>query len=155
MKSRLLTFAGGLALLALLGHFYAKPLLAQVRAALTQNVDEPGRNPFKVSLLSDASGTASFTVPAGKRYVIEDISGFCSSTTVLDYFVIQPSPDEDVLVPLYRTSVVANSYFTNAFVKTYGEPGSTVTVQTGPFGATGSAGGACLYNLWGYSINLP
>jgi hypothetical protein len=46
MKNKLITLAATAALLAVLGHFYAKPLMAQVRAALTQNIDEPGRNPY-------------------------------------------------------------------------------------------------------------
>ncbi len=42
MKNRLLTFAGALALLAVLGHFYAVPLMAQVRAALVKNTGRAG-----------------------------------------------------------------------------------------------------------------
>jgi hypothetical protein len=77
MKNKLLTFAGALALLAVLGHFYAKPLLAQVRAALVQNVDEPGRNPIPLGYQAVTSSGANFSVPAGKRYVIEAFAANC------------------------------------------------------------------------------
>ena len=51
MKNKLLTFAGALALLALLGHFYAKPLLASV-AALVRDVDNGALQPvnFKITV---------------------------------------------------------------------------------------------------------
>ena len=43
MKSNLLTLAGTLALVAVLGKFYAIPAVAQVtRAALVQDRDSPG-----------------------------------------------------------------------------------------------------------------
>jgi hypothetical protein len=47
MKNRLLTLAGVLALLAVVGKFYAEPVWAQARAALVKNIDERGRNPFR------------------------------------------------------------------------------------------------------------
>jgi len=49
VKNRLLTVAGGLALLAVLGKFYAEPLFAQVRAALVSSIDEPARAPYQVT----------------------------------------------------------------------------------------------------------
>jgi hypothetical protein len=76
MKNKLLTFAGALALLATLGHFYAKPLLAQVRAALVQNMDEPGRHPYQVRIGFDtAQGFAADfpDVPVGQRLVVQQI----------------------------------------------------------------------------------
>ena len=76
MKNNLWTLAGALALLAMLGHFYAKPLLAQVRAALVQNIDEPGRHPYQATVILD-SAVNPFPffpdVPVGQRLVIEQI----------------------------------------------------------------------------------
>lgn len=81
MKSRLLTFAGFLALLAVIGKFYATPLMAQIRAALVKNIDEKGRNPYmQGNFASCFSGTSPFcdmvfpAVPANKRLVIEHVS---------------------------------------------------------------------------------
>ncbi len=41
--------AAGVAALTVVGAFTAKPLLAQIKAALVQNVDEPGRIPYQSS----------------------------------------------------------------------------------------------------------
>jgi hypothetical protein len=61
--------------------------LAEVKAALIQNVDEPARNPFSedFKVQADNNGCFSFssndcsfvgdTVPAGKRLVITNITG--------------------------------------------------------------------------------
>jgi hypothetical protein len=80
-----IAIAAAFAALAALAHFTAKPLLAQVKAALIQNVDEPGRNPFSEEFdlsptlpgctldYCDLPGT--LVVPAGKRLVITNITG--------------------------------------------------------------------------------
>jgi hypothetical protein len=78
MKNKLLTLAGGLALLALLGHFYAKPLLAQVRAALVQNVDEPARHVWTMAGNTGVNNT--YTVPAGQTLVIEEVGSLCGAS---------------------------------------------------------------------------
>jgi hypothetical protein len=80
MKNKLLTLGGALALLATLGVFYAKPLMAQVRAALVSNVDDPGRIPYQATsfcqLLGLNSCVANFPqVLAGKRLVVTHVSG--------------------------------------------------------------------------------
>jgi hypothetical protein len=77
--------AAAFAALAALAHFTAKPLLAQVKAALIQNVDEPARNPFSEDFLVGATAPGctsgrcdldgNFVVPAGKRLVITNITG--------------------------------------------------------------------------------
>jgi hypothetical protein len=70
-----------LGLVAVTGHFAAKPLLAQIRAALVKNVDEPGRTPYQSSQHCSPVGvvllcSGDFTpVPAGKRLVIQHASG--------------------------------------------------------------------------------
>ncbi len=78
MKNRLLMLAGALALLAVIGKFYAVPLYAQVRAAITQDRDAPARNPFQDHLWNH-TGTSPCqvifgNVPAGKRLVIQQVS---------------------------------------------------------------------------------
>ena len=78
MKNKLLTLAGGLALVAVLGHFYAKPLLAQVRAALVQNVDEPARHVWTMAGNTGINNT--YTVPAGQTLVIEEVGSLCGAS---------------------------------------------------------------------------
>jgi hypothetical protein len=86
MKNKLLTFAGALALLATLGHFYANPLLAQVRAALVSDVDNPARGFVQLRFVAPGSGGVGFyydpqyLVPAGKRLVIDTISAMSLQT---------------------------------------------------------------------------
>ncbi len=81
MKNRLMQIAAALALMAVLGKFYAVPLIAQVRAALVKNIDERGRIPYTVQAICNAQGftnqcvTPFPTVPANRRFVIEYING--------------------------------------------------------------------------------
>lgn len=81
MKNRLMQLAAGLALMAVLGKFYAVPLIAQVRAAVVKNIDERGRIPYIVQAPCAAQGpgtnfcSASFpAVAANKRLVVEYIN---------------------------------------------------------------------------------
>lgn len=75
----------GLASLWAVASYTAKPLIAQIKAALVQNVDEPGRNPytstvfFASDLFSSCTGPecrVNFAaIPAGKRLVATSIVG--------------------------------------------------------------------------------
>src|SRR5258706_15121720 len=83
MKNRILTLAGILALVAVLGKFYAVPAIAQaVRAAVVKNIDEPGRSPFQQEAFFSGScpnitacSVNYAPVPANKRLVITNVSG--------------------------------------------------------------------------------
>jgi hypothetical protein len=59
MRNKLLTLAAVLALVAVLGMFYSKPLLAQVRAVLVATVDTPARVPYQRWLYIPASVCAA------------------------------------------------------------------------------------------------
>ena len=78
MKNKLLTFTGALALLAVLGEFYAPPLMAQVRAALVQDRDSVGRNLYQsvnnCSNVTNPCVIAFPAVPAGQRLIITQVS---------------------------------------------------------------------------------
>jgi hypothetical protein len=90
MRNRLLTFAGALALLAVLGKFYATPLMAQVRATLVQDVDQPARAPFQVTVPININNF-TFTnvpIPTGKRLVIDYVAVEGAAQTAGSY--IQP-----------------------------------------------------------------
>jgi len=96
MKNRMLTFAGVLALLAVLGHYYAKPLLAQVRAALVQDADNPARHPYSQEVGTEDCDRLGCSirfpaVPPGKRLVVQQVNGFVSPTsisTIVDWCVL-------------------------------------------------------------------
>ena len=75
MKNRLWTLVAVLALVAIWGKEYSKPVFAQVRAALTRDIDNPARNAVQFQLWGGTSGGAHFyTVPSGKTLIIEDVS---------------------------------------------------------------------------------
>jgi hypothetical protein len=85
MKNKLITFAGALALLGVLGKFYAPPLMAQVRAALVQDVDQPARAPFQVTVPVNINNfnATPVSIPSGHRLVVDYIStsGAAQSTS--------------------------------------------------------------------------
>jgi hypothetical protein len=68
-------------LLSILGRFFAKPLLAQVRAALVADIDTPARAPYQSGVFircADHGFTceaAGNSVPPGKRLTITNVSG--------------------------------------------------------------------------------
>ena len=76
MKNKLLTMAAALVLIAVVGKFYAQPVMAQVRAALVQDVDQPARAPFQVTVPININNFnfTPVTIPTGKRLVIDYIS---------------------------------------------------------------------------------
>jgi hypothetical protein len=83
MRQKFFAMAGALVLLAVLGRFYAQPALAQVRAALVSDVDNPARGFVQFSrFVGPPQGTSAhewkqdlqYAVPAGRRLVIDNIS---------------------------------------------------------------------------------
>jgi|HubBroStandDraft_4_1064222.scaffolds.fasta_scaffold349597_1 hypothetical protein len=83
MRQKLFSMAGALALLAVLGKYYAQPVLAQVRAALVSDIDNPARGFVQFSRFvgpptntstHDWSQNLQYVVPGGKRLVIDNIS---------------------------------------------------------------------------------
>jgi len=67
----------GATVLALIGMLTAKPVLAQIRAALVANVDEPGRTPYQgvVVVTTDTCCYSLAPVPSGRRLVITNVTG--------------------------------------------------------------------------------
>ena len=71
-----LTLAG---LSVLFGGKLAKPLMAQVKAALVRDIDNPALNPVQLVLTLNQSGgfpqyTGSLNIPFGKRMVVESVA---------------------------------------------------------------------------------
>jgi hypothetical protein len=162
MRNRLLTLAGALALIAVLGHFYAKPLLAQVRAALVQNVDEPGRNPIPLGFLSVIGNSeADFSVPAGKRYVIEAFTGRCfldsaSSLTAVEVTATTPfgPSNGQAFAQAFRTNANGgiSGWAASTTTRLYVNPGATIHITA--VGNT-TVPTVCEFTVSGYAINLP
>ena len=165
MKTRLFTLAGALAIISVLGHFFAKPLLAQVRAALIQNVDEPARNPIALNILGDATfagAPGTVTVPLGKRYVIEAFTGQCAVASPNNLSSIVVTTTAGAVLPgAFQNQAQAwapgfflssGEWFANSTTRLYADPGSTVTASAY---ASNSFPKSCSYWLSGYAVNLP
>jgi hypothetical protein len=109
--------------LAALAHFTAKPLLAEVKAALIENVDEPARNPFSedFAIGPAASGCdplscflqGNVAVPAGKRLVITNITG---RAYVFDQFNIGSGAYAELLTVDANGGAVADEWLPDTVV---------------------------------------
>jgi hypothetical protein len=155
MKDKLVTLAGALLLLAVLGHFYAKPLFAQVRAALVQNVDEPGRNPLNMKF-SPGNTAALVTVPAGKRWVIEAFAANCvlSAGGTLNSVSISTNSaaGAEAFAPaFFLLSGVFPEWVGGGATRLYADPGSVIILAAN----SPPSGTQCTFSLSGYAINLP
>jgi hypothetical protein len=159
MKNKLLTFAGLLVVLLVLAKIYEKPLLAQVRAALTQNVDEPGRHVFGYQ---NYGGVPTFTVPADRRYVIDQYSAQCFTTSTMTEVSI------DVVaggIPVeFATNSVhyigsaggvppGNVYRATASGPIYADPGTTISLSTR--GTSPISRDSCANFVTGHYVLLP
>ncbi len=145
---------------------YGRPVMAQVRAALVQNVDEPGRNPFAFSETASGDGGAVFNVPAGKRYVVQQFSEACQRNRGTPAVVFLSGRTNSTSVFLFAPATVtpngtspngASSYLYSATGTTplYADPGSTlqIAIETDILSSTELA--SCSFSVSGYVINNP
>lgn len=111
MRNRLLTLAGGLALLAVIGKFYAGPAIAQtVRAALVQDRDNPARQAFTYEHVMNPPNTNHLglpTPPPGKRRIINGIYVSMSSFTACSANLSVGSFATGTLAGTFSTSFAA------------------------------------------------
>jgi hypothetical protein len=172
--------AAGLALLAVLGGLAAKPALAQVRAAIVENVDEPGRNPYASTVFFangfefPAGGTCGSsqcelhfqTVPAGKRLVVTNVIGnvYVDTPGVISPVLLFPLGNSGqgttMMLPsglMAGTYQGSNMIGISAEVRAYFEPGATPAISIIPIGAISALGskGSTAITLSGYLVSLP
>jgi hypothetical protein len=75
MKHKLLILAGVLAVVAVLGGFYGKPVAAEIRGLLVQDVDQPARANFQWTFSFTAdTPDQTVTIPNGYRLVIDYVN---------------------------------------------------------------------------------
>lgn len=137
---------------------------AQTKPVLTENVDEPGRNPFQKVVNGPARSPFIelnvFTVPSGRRLVVQQFSALiytggpmigiagieCRGIGQTQGYVYVPFPTvtlvtETVAVPSSLTNLYCDAGNTIVFtVQLSGTPSSTF-----PMGAT----------VTGYLVNVP
>lgn len=175
MKSGFLTAASalkthgfiavGFLLVAIMaGIFTAGPAIAQaVRAALVQNLDEPGRNPFAFSQAFSTSPRAMWNIPAGKRYVAEQFTAECLLDSAYSLTSVQLSsftngtPVKVAAVPHFQVAVVQGiySWIGTGTARLYADPGSTLEIALTTSGGLQVQPGACTFSVSGYIINNP
>lgn len=162
MKNKLIIIAASLALAVVLARVFEKPLVAQIRAALVQNVDEPGRNPFAIR---NAGTQFEFRVPAGKRYVVENFSALCNvpSSKVMTHIELEASLSESLLgdevayAPAsFSSGPVSDGsryYVASGTTHFYANAGTAIDVYSQNAG--GGPGNNCDFSVSGYVINNP
>jgi hypothetical protein len=137
----------------------AQKAISQIRAALTKNVDEPGRLPYQAEVdFGGCSGGNSFCivafppVPAGKRLVVEEVTAlaFVRNGGQVNLFafgdgVITNTGNVAIMQPTFTPLFAADSFSVawsiDKQIKVYYEPGTTpkVKIQASVgFGALGS-----------------
>lgn len=151
----------------IVGGVFAKPIAAQVRAAIVQNVDEPGRNPYQETQFVICGGPQncnfSFAaVPAGKRLVLTNVNGFVDvkNGTLPNANVessLGGSQYATVFVPGTRGTVNLGStrVVYNSEVKAYFGPGEQPSGFYGLFSTSDTFVGGGLMTLTGYYVTLP
>jgi hypothetical protein len=165
MKNRLWTLAGALALLAVLGKFYAVPLVAQVRAAIVQDRDAKARNFYQsVQSCFNVNNPCVIdfpAVPTGKRLIIEQVSAVATLPTAaagtIDLIELRGAGGSNVFQFLPVTASIGNfggqvQYATNQTVLAAYDAGQIPEVDT--FVASGSTF-TVLASISGYMIDIP
>jgi hypothetical protein len=168
MTKKIAIGAGVLLVLAVLVHHFEKPVLAQVRAALVQSVDEPGRNPLELS--QDTSANQVFwIVPAGQRWVIENYTARCavvksqSMTDVTLFYEDKKGALYDLSAPAHLDTPnlttdpvgVVNVWAATGQGPMYVDPGVAVLIHTETTDPAGSPALDCRFSLMGHIINNP
>jgi hypothetical protein len=164
-----LWMAAGVAALATVGSFTAKPLVAQIKAAFVENVDEPGRIPYQSVIFFAQGGqgcsgpscascvgdfcTLNFTpVPNNKRLVVTSILG---QVYVDSPGVLKPIQLGSIFIPtVLQAGIFPGVLGVNTSIFGINATGSLLTpidggniptinmVSTAPFsGSTGSTNG--------------
>ena len=165
LGSRLLAGAGTLALLGGIGLMSSRPArtaggpipVSVSNTIQNHDVDNPARQPFQFTLApsSNVSNTAtdSYTVPAGKRVVLEYYSAQLTEYPVGGYGYMYLITTGGGRTAYYKAvPVVASATPMNQVTRIYADPGTTIQASV-----TSSSGSSCGGNmiLSGYFVDLP
>lgn len=135
-KNYLWMAAGLMILVAVVSAFVPSSALAQiVKAALVKNVDERGRTPFSIDLhCENHSGNGCIapapSVPAGKRLVLEHITGYEQSRGPLNFVSISFGGHSLLFDGIVnRNDLFFYNYTFNASILAYVEAGQQVSLS--------------------------
>jgi hypothetical protein len=165
--------AAGVSALSVVGAFTAKPLLAQIRAALVQNVDEPGRNPYSSYIFVRPENCVQLTcsvqfdaIPAGKRLVATSVIGTIpvARPGIITFFFLYSPQNQNTKPAQWQipTSLIGTDMFSdrNLFgvssqLTSFFEPNTTPKVDFGTTGSVSDFGVLGSITLSGYLVSLP
>jgi|GEM_PF-1009640 len=140
---------------------------AQTRAALVQNTDEAGRNPYQSGVLKFCNGTnrciVSYpVVPAGMRLVVTHISGVIATTNgsnLLGSLSLNADTPTSAGVSFTGSGFAPASpgyyVFVNQDCLAYFEPGDTPLIALDVSAAHDTFASASRFVLTGYYVKLP
>jgi len=150
--------AGALALLAVLGKFYAVPAIAQIKAALVKNVDEKGRAPYQQSAFVQCTvagaGLCDYyfpPVPAGKRLVVEHISANVYGPSGVNGIFLVVGGNTSFALPGH-TLALSSLYAVNEVVLGFYEAGQTPLFRMAT--AVVDPNSSAAVTLTGYLVDL-
>lgn len=159
---KLMKVAGVIAGVVVLGAAMATSASAQ-RPALTQDVDNPGRNVFMLRGDTTSGGIVSFVVPATQRYVIEQFTVDCAvptTTYILDGELVTTIGGEIGFyhVPVHYTQNIGfglNEYGGTGLGPIYADPGTAIDVLASVASRLTTDFRGCSFVLSGHVINNP
>ncbi len=147
---------------------WASPAVAQTRAALVQSIDEPGRNPYQETQSNTTCrgttvcGFNFAAVPAGKRLVLTNISGYVDTGAgaLPNGFVSSGfGGSAYATIPFTgvrgATSALGTRIFINHSVRAYFGPGEPINGTYHVNGSGDTMSGGALLMLTGYFVNVP
>lgn len=166
LTTNILTAVACVMVLTTLGLWAAPQLIAAVKAALVQNIDEPGRNAFQQGGFSFCPGAKTcdvlFTaVPAGKRLVITNISGLMVSFSGpgRHLAILNRGHNAQVFLPTVYQGTLggADTYDFDRTVLTYYEAGESpvITLIADSTFSNDFPNTQEECTIFGYYINLP
>jgi hypothetical protein len=126
----------------------------------TTGLDNPDLQPFGIRLdvsLPSGYGQQSFSVPTGKRLIIDYVSGFGivptgAAVEPIVQTYVNGTECESRLPMIYQGPYFGrDSLTTSCPTKIYADPGSTVTL-TGTVNSTG-AGSSLTFTVYGHYVN--
>ena len=147
---RVLVLSACLVIIAGVVSITQSDVVAQIRAALVRDVDQPARQAVTIKKYSDTIFFEGvYTVPAGKELVVEHMN--CSTLTTSFYGGIFEGALSHANIR-YSVPVIGESagvLIADGATRLYFNPGSTLNLRMYP------GGGSMTCTISGYTVDLP
>jgi hypothetical protein len=146
--TRIAVAAAAVGAVGILATFPSNSLVAQVRAALVRDVDQPARQSVVIrNFTSTSSFGAAYTVPAGKRFVLEHMN--CTSLGLELYagVFVGTLQLQNVVYSVPVAGVSGDVLVADGDTRIYFEPGTVVNLRMFVSGQT-------ICTLSGHTVDL-